>query len=176
MLDFQVQHYHRCTAHDTKRGNRRRPSRSHLKSASASTYMLTARKGNASQNFSLTLVMIPASLRVIILLVGTTWRSALRGVFDHPLSECAGDPEAISPASSLRVAAGLACGVGLRYTPYCLLLSCLAMLILHKVKFGRPRGKMQNHHSGGPQFQRRVRRYPQPVCTQKLSAAAGQNS
>jgi hypothetical protein len=103
------------------------------------TYMKTHSKGHYSQNFSLTLIMIPCTIAIIILLIGDNLARAfgLAGAFSIiRFRSAAGDPKDISYIF-FTMATGLACGVGLfGYAIIFCILLCLIMFVLSKVNFG----------------------------------------
>lgn len=103
------------------------------------TYMKTHVRGQYSQNFSLTLILIPSVIAVIILLVGSNVARAfsLAGAFSIArFRSTAGDPKDISYVF-FSMAAGLACGIGLfGYAALFTALLCLFMVILCKIDFG----------------------------------------
>lgn len=103
------------------------------------TYMKTHHKGYYSQNFSLTLILIPSVIAVIILLVGSNVARAfsLAGAFSIArFRSTAGDPKDIAYVF-FSMAAGLACGVGLfGYAALFTVLLCVFMFILCKINFG----------------------------------------
>ncbi|AOT70340.1 DUF4956 domain-containing protein [Geosporobacter ferrireducens] len=103
------------------------------------TYMKTCGKGSCSQNFSLTLVLVPTVIAIIILLIGSNVARAfsLAGAFSIIRFRSApGDPKDIAYVL-FTMAAGLACGVG--FYGYAVLFTavlCLLMLILNLLNFG----------------------------------------
>jgi len=103
------------------------------------TYMKTSSKGGYSQNFALTLVLIPAVVAIIILLIGSNIARAfsLAGAFSIIRFRSApGDPKDITYVL-FTMAAGLACGSG--FFGYAILFTavlCLFMVILSISKFG----------------------------------------
>jgi hypothetical protein len=103
------------------------------------TFMKTNNKGTAPQGLSLTLVMVPAIIAIIILLVGSNVARAfgLSGaVAIIRFRSTAGDPKDISYVL-FAMAAGLACGAGLfGYAALFTVMLCLFMVILSKMKFG----------------------------------------
>jgi len=103
------------------------------------TYMKTHSKGQYSQNFSLTLVMIPCIIAIIILLVGNNVARAfgLAGAFSIiRFRSQPGDPKDIAYVF-FTMAAGLACGVGLYvYAIFFTVLLCLFMAMLCRFNFG----------------------------------------
>lgn len=103
------------------------------------TYMKTHVKGYYSQNFTLTLILIPAVIAVIILLVGSNVARAfsLAGAFSIArFRSAAGDPKDIAYVL-FSMAAGLACGTGLfGYAALFTVLLCVFMVVLCKINFG----------------------------------------
>ncbi|HHV28902.1 DUF4956 domain-containing protein [Acetivibrio mesophilus] len=103
------------------------------------TYIKTHVRGYYSQNFSLTLILIPSVIAVIILLVGSNVARAfsLAGAFSIArFRSTAGDPKDISYVF-FSMAAGLACGVGLfGYAALFTILLCAFIVILCKIDFG----------------------------------------
>jgi hypothetical protein len=110
------------------------------------TYMKTCNKNGYSQNFSLTLIMIPAVIAIIILLIGSNVARAfsLAGAFSIIRFRSApGDPKDITYVL-FAMAAGLACGGG--YYPYAVfftLILCLLMFILNLLKFGERKSSLK---------------------------------
>ncbi len=104
------------------------------------TYMKSSNKGVYSQNFALTLVLLPTVIAIIILLVGSNVARAfsLAGAFSIiRFRSTAGDPKDIGYVL-FTMAAGLACGVG--FFGYALLFTiilCLLMIILYYIDFGK---------------------------------------
>ncbi|MHB8064545.1 MAG: DUF4956 domain-containing protein [Ruminiclostridium sp.] len=103
------------------------------------TYMKTSKKGGYSQNFSLTLVIIPAVIAIIVLLIGSNIARAfsLAGAFSIIRFRSApGDPKDIAFVL-FTMAAGLACGVGAYvYAGLFTVFLCLLMYILGFINFG----------------------------------------
>ncbi len=103
------------------------------------TYMKTGNKSSYSQNFCLTLVLVPTVIAIIIFLIGSNVARAfsLAGAFSIIRFRSApGDPKDISYVL-FALAAGLACGVG--FYQYALLFTivlCFLMLMLHIFNFG----------------------------------------
>ncbi|MGM9530424.1 DUF4956 domain-containing protein [Intestinibacter sp.] len=103
------------------------------------SYMKTNNKDRFGSNFSVTLVMLPVIIAIIILLVGNNVARAfsLAGAFSIIRFRSApGDPKDIAYIF-FTLAVGLACGMG--YIGYSILFTfvlCLVMLILEKVNFG----------------------------------------
>jgi chromate transport protein ChrA len=103
------------------------------------TYMKTGDKNGYSQGFSLTLVIVPAVIAVIVLLIGSNIARAfsLAGTFSLIRFRSApGDPKDIAYVL-FTMAAGLACGAG--YFAYALLFTaflCLLMFVLKMINFG----------------------------------------
>ncbi|WP_438433770.1 DUF4956 domain-containing protein [Gorillibacterium sp. sgz500922] len=102
------------------------------------TYMLTNPQGY-SQNFTLTLILLPSIVAVIILLIGSNIARAfsLAGAFSIIRFRSApGDPKDIAYVL-FTMAAGLACGVGsFGYAVLFTLLLCGLMALLSRVNFG----------------------------------------
>jgi hypothetical protein len=102
-------------------------------------YMFTHRKDGWIQSFTITLVMLPAIVAIIILLVGSSVARAfsLAGAFSLIRFRSApGDPKDISYVF-FTVAIGLSCGMG--YIPHAALfaiLVCAVMIVLEVSKFG----------------------------------------
>lgn len=103
------------------------------------TYKKTHVKGQYSQNFSLTLVMIPCVIAIIILMVGSNIARAfgLTGAFSIiRFRSNATDPKDISYVL-FTMAAGLACGAGYYgYAAFFTVLLCIIMFILSLINFG----------------------------------------
>ncbi|MCM8710097.1 DUF4956 domain-containing protein [Clostridium sp. SYSU_GA19001] len=103
------------------------------------TYMKTSSKGGYSQNFSLTLIIIPTVIAIIVLLIGSNVARAfsLAGTFSIiKFRSAPGDPKDISYVL-FTMAAGLACGVG--FFGYAVLFTvflCLLMFALSILNFG----------------------------------------
>ena len=103
------------------------------------TYMKTSNRGRYSQNFSLTLIIIPIVISIIVLLIGSNVARAfsLAGAFSLiKFRSAPGDPKDISYVL-FTMAAGLAAGVG--YFGYGLLFTaflCLLMISLNFFNFG----------------------------------------
>ena len=104
------------------------------------TYIKTYKKGNHSQSFVLTIIMVPAIIAIIILLVGSNVARAfsLAGAFSIIRFRSApGDPKDITYIF-FAMAAGLACGVGLiGYAALFAVVLCLFMFLLSAVNFGK---------------------------------------
>jgi hypothetical protein len=102
-------------------------------------YIKTHARGSYSQNFTLTLIMIPCIIAVIILLIGSDVARAfsLAGAFSIIRFRSApGDPKDISYVF-FAMAAGLACGVGLlAYAVFFTVFLCAVMVVLSKINFG----------------------------------------
>ena len=103
------------------------------------TYMKTSNRGGYSQNFSLTLIIIPIVISIIVLLIGSNVARAfsLAGAFSLiKFRSAPGDPKDISYVL-FTMSAGLAAGVG--YFGYGLLFTaflCLLMISLNFFNFG----------------------------------------
>lgn len=104
------------------------------------TYMKTANNKIYSQNFALTLVIIPTVIAVIVLLIGSNVARAfsLAGAFSIIRFRSApGDPKDISFVL-FAMAAGLACGVGAySYSILFTVFLCALMFGLSLINFGR---------------------------------------
>lgn len=105
------------------------------------TYMKTSRQ-SYSQNFALTMILIPSIIAIIILLIGNNVARAfsLAGAFSIIRFRSApGDPKDIAYVL-FTMATGLACGVGMYgYAVLFTLILCFVMIVLHKFKFGEKR-------------------------------------
>lgn len=103
-------------------------------------YMKTHTARMPSQNFALTLVVLPAIVTVIILLVGNSVARAfsLAGAFSIIRFRSApGDPKDITYVL-FSMAVGLTCGMGyLFYGVIVAVVLCIAMVILEAAKFGK---------------------------------------
>ncbi|KNY29993.1 DUF4956 domain-containing protein [Pseudobacteroides cellulosolvens] len=104
------------------------------------TFMKTNNKGASSpQGFSLTLVMLPPIIAIIILLIGNNVARAfgLSGAFAIiRFRSAAGDPKDISYVL-FAMAAGLSCGSGFfGYAALFTAILCLFMVVLNKMNFG----------------------------------------
>lgn len=103
-------------------------------------YIKTSEKGHISQNFALTMILLPAVIAVIILLIGSNVARAfsLAGAFSIIRFRSApGEPKDIAYVL-FTLAAGLACGVGFYgYAIMFTIILCLVMFILNITKFGR---------------------------------------
>ncbi len=105
-------------------------------------YMLTNKEEGYTPSFPITLIMMPTIVAIIILLVGNSVARAfsLAGAFSLiRFRSTAGDPKDIAYVF-FSVAVGLAGGIG--YIGYAALFAavlCLAMVILTKIRFGKPR-------------------------------------
>lgn len=105
-------------------------------------YMRTQKSKAPSQSFSLTLVMLPVVVTVIILLVGSNIARAfsLAGAFAIIRFRSApGDAKDITYVL-FTMAIGLAAGMGyLVYAAVIAIFLCAVMLLLELVKFGQPK-------------------------------------
>jgi hypothetical protein len=103
------------------------------------TYIRTANKGSYSQNFSLTLILVPTVIAIIILLIGSNVARAfsLAGAFSIIRFRSApGDPKDIAYVL-FTMAAGLACGVGFYgYAVLFTVVLCFLMIMLSFFNFG----------------------------------------
>ncbi|MEJ8305721.1 DUF4956 domain-containing protein [Saccharibacillus sacchari] len=102
------------------------------------TYMKT-NKATYTQGFTLTLIVLPIVVAVIILMIGSNVARAfsLAGAFSIiRFRSAAGDPKDITYVL-FTMAAGLACGVGsLGYAVLFTLILCVVMFVLSRFKFG----------------------------------------
>ncbi|MCI3921173.1 DUF4956 domain-containing protein [Paenibacillus sp. TRM 82003] len=106
------------------------------------TYMKTSQRHAYSPNFTLTMMLLPAIVAIIILLIGSNIARAfsLAGAFSIIRFRSApGDPKDIAYVL-FTMAGGLAVGVGsYGYAVLFTVLLCGLMLILNAVKFGQKR-------------------------------------
>jgi hypothetical protein len=106
------------------------------------TYMKTSQRGVYSPNFTLTMMLLPTIVAVIILLIGSNIARAfsLAGAFSIIRFRSApGDPKDIAYVL-FTMAAGLAVGVGsFGYAILFTVFLCLLMFILSYFKFGMKR-------------------------------------
>jgi len=104
------------------------------------TYMRTSSRAGYSPNFTLTMMLLPAIVAVIILLIGSNIARAfsLAGAFSIIRFRSApGDPKDIAYVL-FTMAAGLAVGVGsFGYAILFTVLLCLLMFVLNRLKFGQ---------------------------------------
>ena len=104
------------------------------------TYIKTCNKGGYSQNFSLTLILVPTVIAIIILLIGSNVARAfsLAGAFSIIRFRSApGDPKDIAYVL-FTMAAGLACGVGFfGYAVLFTIFLCALMFVLNMLNFGK---------------------------------------
>ena len=103
-------------------------------------YMKTHRTKTPSRGFSLTLVVLPAVITVIILLIGNSVARAfsLAGAFQIIRFRSApGDPKDITYVL-FSMAVGLCCGMGyIAYGAIAAVILCLVMILLELAKFGK---------------------------------------
>ncbi len=103
------------------------------------TYMKTCNKGSYSQTFSLTMVILPAVVAIIVMMIGNNIARAfsLAGAFSIiRFRSAAGDPKDITYVL-FAMASGLSCGVGAYgYAALFTVLLCLLMVLLHVFNFG----------------------------------------
>ncbi|WP_159885691.1 DUF4956 domain-containing protein [Paenibacillus puerhi] len=104
------------------------------------TYMKTSSRHAYSQNFALTMMLLPAIVAIIILLIGSNIARAfsLAGAFSIIRFRSApGDPKDIAYVL-FTMAAGLAVGVGsFGYAMLFTILLCVLMFVLNHFKFGQ---------------------------------------
>ena len=107
-------------------------------------YMYTHKKDGYAPGFTLTLIMLPVIISIIILLVGNNVARAfsLAGAFSIIRFRSApGDPKDIAYVF-FTLAVGLACGMV--YVGYGLIVTiilCVVLIILDKIKFAMPKTK-----------------------------------
>ncbi|MCI8496878.1 MAG: DUF4956 domain-containing protein [Clostridiales bacterium] len=105
-------------------------------------YMHTHRREGYSASFTVTLIMLPAIISIIILLVGNNVARAfsLAGAFSLIRFRSApGDPKDIAYVF-FTLGVGLACGMGyIGYAALFAVILCLVMEVLAAVRFGSPR-------------------------------------
>ncbi|GGN94527.1 DUF4956 domain-containing protein [Saccharibacillus kuerlensis] len=109
------------------------------------TYMKT-NKSTYTQGFTLTLIVLPIVVAVIILMIGSNIARAfsLAGAFSIiRFRSAAGDPKDITYVL-FTMAAGLACGVGsLGYAVLFTVILCALMFVLSSFKFGVRRSQQK---------------------------------
>ena len=107
-------------------------------------YMYTHKREGYTPSFTITLIMLPVIISIIILLVGNNVARAfsLAGAFSIIRFRSApGDPKDISYVF-FTLAVGLACGMGyVGYGAIVTIILCVLMVILDKVKFAMPKTK-----------------------------------
>jgi len=105
-------------------------------------YIKTHKEEGYSAGFTITLIMLPAIIAVIIMLIGNNVARAfsLAGAFSLIRFRSApGDPKDIAYVF-FTLAVGLGCGMG--YLAYALLFAiilCLVMIVLNQIDFAKPR-------------------------------------
>lgn len=103
------------------------------------TYMKTSNRAGYSQNFALTLVIIPTVIAIIVLLIGSNVARAfsLAGAFSIiKFRSAPGDPKDIAFVL-FTMAAGLACGVGAYgYAGLFTVFLCVLTYVLNVINFG----------------------------------------
>ena len=110
-------------------------------------YMRTTKKAGYSPSFTVTLIMLPVIISIIILLVGNNVARAfsLAGAFSLiRFRSTPGEPKDIAYVF-FTLAVGLCCGMG--YIGYAIIFTiilCLVMLILDVTKFAMPKTKAMN--------------------------------
>ncbi|EMS72085.1 DUF4956 domain-containing protein [Ruminiclostridium cellobioparum] len=104
-------------------------------------YIGTHKREGYSAGFTITLIMLPAIISIIIMLIGNNVARAfsLAGAFSLIRFRSApGDPKDIAYVF-FSLAVGLACGMGyLAYGTIFVIVLCLVMALLHNFKFGNP--------------------------------------
>lgn len=107
-------------------------------------YMYTHKKEGYTPGFTITLIMLPVIISIIILLVGNNVARAfsLAGAFSIIRFRSApGDPKGISYIF-FTLAVGLACGMGyIGYGVIVTVILCIIMIVLDKIKFAVPKTK-----------------------------------
>lgn len=107
-------------------------------------YMYTNKKEGYTPGFTITLIMLPVIISIIILLVGNNVARAfsLAGAFSIIRFRSApGDPKDISYIF-FTLAVGLACGMGyIGYGVIVTVILCIIMIVLDKIKFAVPKTK-----------------------------------
>ena len=107
-------------------------------------YMYTHKKEGYTPGFTITLIMLPVIISIIILLVGNNVARAfsLAGAFSIIRFRSApGDPKDISYIF-FTLAVGLACGMGyIEYGVIVTVILCIIMIVLDKIKFAVPKTK-----------------------------------
>lgn len=107
-------------------------------------YMYTHKKEGYTPGFTITLIMLPVIISIIILLVGNNVARAfsLAGAFSIIRFRSApGDPKDISYIF-FTLAVGLACGMGyIGYGVIVTVILCIIMIVLDKIKFAVPKTK-----------------------------------
>ncbi|HSN65844.1 MAG TPA: DUF4956 domain-containing protein, partial [Fusibacter sp.] len=102
------------------------------------TYHKTSAKGRYSENFGLTMILLPAVIAIIIMLIGSDVARAfsLAGAFSIIRFRSApGEPKDIAYVL-FAMAAGLACGVSAYvYAAVFTIILCLVMFVLFKTRF-----------------------------------------
>lgn len=107
-------------------------------------YMYTHKKEGYTPGFTITLIMLPVIISIIILLVGNNVARAfsLAGAFSIIRFRSApGDPKDIYYIF-FTLAVGLACGMGyIGYGVIVTVILCIIMIVLDKIKFAVPKTK-----------------------------------
>lgn len=107
-------------------------------------YMYTHKKEGYTPSFTVTLIMLPVIIAIIILLVGNNVARAfsLAGAFSIIRFRSApGDPKDISYIF-FTLAVGLACGMGyIGYGVIVTVILCAVMIVLEKINFAKPKSK-----------------------------------
>ena len=101
-------------------------------------YMYTHKKEGYTPGFTITLIMLPVIISIIILLVGNNVASAFSII---RFRSAPGDPKDISYIF-FTLAVGLACGMGyIGYGVIVTVILCIIMIVLDKIKFAVPKTK-----------------------------------
>jgi hypothetical protein len=105
-------------------------------------YLKTHKEEGYSVGFTVTLIMLPAIISVIIMLVGNNVARAfsLAGAFSLIRFRSApGDPKDIAYVF-FTLAVGLACGMGyIAYAVVFAIILCIVMIILNEINFAKPK-------------------------------------
>lgn len=105
-------------------------------------YIATHKKEGFSPSFTITLIMLPAIISIIILLIGDNIARAfsLAGAFSLIRFRSApGDPKDIAYVF-FTLAVGLACGMGyVGYAALFAIILCSVMMVLNTVNYARPK-------------------------------------
>lgn len=105
-------------------------------------YLKTHKEEGYSVGFTVTLIMLPAIISVIIMLIGNNVARAfsLAGAFSLIRFRSApGDPKDIAYVF-FTLAVGLACGMGyIAYAVVFAIILCMVMIILNEINFAKPK-------------------------------------
>ena len=108
-------------------------------------YILTHKREGHSPSFSITLIMLPAIISIIILLVGNNVARAfsLAGAFSLIRFRSApGDPKDIAYVF-FTLGTGLACGMGyIGYATVFVIIMCIVMVVLTSINYGTAKNSL----------------------------------